>query len=104
MRDTKNSAGPWVLHKVKNDSGHIKHLCPVDTDGFSVLTVVECDGIKFAAVYSDEDAQLIAAAPDLLDALKSILGANAIPSTACKERAAYEKARAAIAKATGEQQ
>ena len=36
---------------------------------------------------------------ELLDALKDLLDANAIPSTACKERAAYDKARAAIAKA-----
>ena len=36
---------------------------------------------------------------ELLDALKDLLDANAIPSTACKERAAYDKAHAAIAKA-----
>lgn len=36
---------------------------------------------------------------ELLEALKDLLDANAIPSTACKERAAYDKARAAIAKA-----
>lgn len=36
---------------------------------------------------------------ELLDALKDLLCANAIPSTGCKERAAYDKACAAIAKA-----
>ena len=36
---------------------------------------------------------------ELLDALEDLLDANAIPSTACKERAAYDKAHAAIAKA-----
>ena len=36
---------------------------------------------------------------ELLDALKDLLDANAIPSTARKERAAYDKAHAAIAKA-----
>ena len=46
---------------------------------------------------------LLLAAPELLEALKDLLDANAIPSTACKERAAYDKACNAIAKATGEQ-
>ena len=36
---------------------------------------------------------------ELLEALKDLLCANAIPSTGCKERAAYDKACAALAKA-----
>ena len=36
---------------------------------------------------------------ELLDALKDLICANAIPSTGCKERAAYDKACIAIAKA-----
>lgn len=49
------------------------------------------------------NARLISAAPDLLEALRMMLDAHAIPSTGCKERPAYEAAQAAIAKATGAQ-
>lgn len=45
------------------------------------------------------NAQLIAAAPQLFEALQNLLGAHAIPSSICKERPAYEAAQAAIAKA-----
>jgi hypothetical protein len=48
----------------------IKHLCPVDSERMSLLTIVHQDETPFAAVYKDADAHLIAAAPDLLEALK----------------------------------
>ncbi len=67
-----HTPGPWHLGIAENDSGRIKKLVPVDADRQSLLTVVEWNGVKFAAVYFDADAHLIAAAPDLLDALKSI--------------------------------
>lgn len=47
---------------------------------------------------SDDDARLIAAAPDLLDALKDAVCALEVSG---KDFWATEKARAAIAKATG---
>jgi hypothetical protein len=62
----KHTKGPWELEEVESDCGRIKHLCPVDADGFSLLTVVEHNGVKFAAIYTEEDARLIAAAPRLL--------------------------------------
>jgi hypothetical protein len=51
-------------------------------------------------VYHIEDARLIAAAPDLLEALKEMLDNHEDACTGYGEGAA-EKARAAIAKATG---
>ena len=51
-------------------------------------------------VYHIEDARLIAAAPDLLEALKEMLDNHEDACTGYGEGAA-EKARAAITKATG---
>jgi len=51
---------------------------------------------------SQANARLIAAAPDLLEALQAMVDAHAIPSSICKERPVYEAALAAIRKATAE--
>jgi hypothetical protein len=56
-----HTPGKLALEEVSSDSGHIKHLCPVDSEGMSLLTVVEHEGVKFAAVYSDEDARRLVA-------------------------------------------
>ena len=57
-------AGPtdneWTLEAVEDHS--IKHLCSVDVDGMSILTVVWHDDKPFAAVYLEQDAHYIAAA------------------------------------------
>jgi len=97
----KHTPGPWSLEPVKDRS--IEHLVPVDGNQMSILTVVEVDGVKFAAVYLDEDARLIVAAPDLLDALETLLSLHdARVDTADAWNVSMEEARAAIAKATGE--
>ncbi len=54
---SEHTPGLLALEEVASDSGHIKHLCPVDSEGMSLLTVVEHEGVKFAAVYSDDDAR-----------------------------------------------
>jgi hypothetical protein len=54
------------------------------------------------AINNIEDARLIAAAPDLLAALK--LAAEINPYGSVENAAVRDAARAAIAKATGEQQ
>lgn len=51
-----------------------------------------------ARVIDADDAQLIAAAPDLLEALQTIMASVA----GCERNAKWEAARAAISKATGE--
>ena len=58
---TQHTQGKLTLELVESDTGTIKHLCPVDEAGMSVLTVVEHNDTKFAAVYLDEDARRIAA-------------------------------------------
>ncbi len=55
----------WELFEV----GPYGNLCPA-ANRQSLLTIVEEDGIQFAAVLDRDVAHLIAAAPDLLAALK----------------------------------
>jgi hypothetical protein len=74
----------------------IKHFCPVAEDDMSILTVVHQEGTPFGCVYSDEDARLISAAPELLAALQGVIDALG------GEGFDWCPARAAIAKATGE--
>lgn len=91
---------PWTAREFLGDDGAVKHLCPVGANGYSALTVVDSNGVKFAAVYSDEDAHLMSAAPELLEALEAIKalydsdeGRRSLPE--------YKAACAAIAKAKG---
>lgn len=93
--------GPWCLFEVGDRT---MRLCPGKRDadgqgGESLLTIVEEDGVSFAAVQRDEDARLIAAAPDLLQAAKAVAFSNGFD-------AAYpdklDALCAAIRKATGE--
>lgn len=39
---------------------------------------------------------------ELLEALQGLIDAHAVPSSACKERPAYDAARAAVARALGQ--
>lgn len=69
-----NTPGPWTLLEVGDRP---MRLCPAKRDadgrgGESLLTIVEEDGVPFAAVQRDEDARLIAAAPELLIALRDL--------------------------------
>lgn len=105
--DTKHTPGPWRLEEVV-DRG-IKHLCPVaEVDGFSLLTVVHTGGydgdecVPFGAVYRDDDARLIAAAPELLEALRRFANTDlTVPVVRNTFGFDVLHARAAIAKAEG---
>jgi hypothetical protein len=91
--------GPWRLEIIEDRS--IKHLCPIDADDISILTVVMQDEMPFACVYNDADARLIVAAPDLLDAMMALMDDNA-PLDSMYWNNCCDKAREAIAKTTGE--
>jgi len=89
---TRHTPGPWKLLAVGDGTSR---MCPADAEGVSLLTIVDEEGGDFAAVYSDADARLIAAAPELLEALTEII----VTEPAVKG-AVYERAKAIIAKAT----
>ena len=90
--------GPWYVGSGTYEGRNIYSVASVtDDEGFTyqpIVASVEDDGIKCW----DANARLIAAAPDLLEALQEMV------RTFAKNHApAVDVARAAIARATGEQ-
>lgn len=92
MKEFKGTPGPWRVNTIGEhwNNPALVHLeVTYGTDGECV-----CD-----TVYRREDADLIAAAPELLEALETLV----VFTTPTKRNAAVlNKARAAINKATGE--
>lgn len=94
---SKHTPGPWASNKY--------------TTSVSVpLKAIDCERIGFSIVFVNghrekeavANARLIAAAPDLLEALKEIADTDPVDAALDPQRA-VRIARAAIAKATGEQ-
>ncbi len=105
---SKHTSGPWTW-EYSNDTG------PNDDYFIEFFEIRSQDGIKIAEVAEQEDARLIAAAPDLLEALESVWlwMENQADGQSKGGHATFDLlmlreqrdiARAAIAKATGEQQ
>lgn len=96
MKHTKTD---WRFYVSPQPNG-----CPIvgDSNGLMIAQIAHSINYENQKEIALEHARLIAAAPELLEALKEMVDANAIPSTGCKSRPAYEHAIAAIAKATGE--
>lgn len=103
MSEHRFTAGPWRV----NTGG--SQMCDPGTticfaEGVGVFSDADYHGDKLA------DAHLIAAAPELLEALARLLkwvepiaGDNRDKAAEAEEIASVEQARAAIAKATGAQ-
>lgn len=100
MAETKHTPGPW---KVAAHSG--QHRSFISSNDESVLPIKN-DGIYIAHVLGPDNkanARLIAAAPDLLTALKALLPFTQFAGemdTTARERAKQD-ASAAVAKAEG---
>ena len=86
---TTHTPGPWAIAAGKT-------FCAIRTDGRVIA-----DMRHVGQHYNKADARLIAAAPDLLQALKDMLDNHEDACTGYGEGAA-EKARKAITKATQE--
>ena len=95
---SKHTPGPWTANKPTRDNGRaeIHAGCMLVAQAFNWMLDAEGDEQCWA------DARLIAAAPELLEALKA-LDVLFSPCVRDSTQADWiDKARAAIAKATGE--
>lgn len=96
MTAAKHTMGPWQRSGVRVKLG-AEDCLQVGPDGFPVAFLpIGKSATDHAGAIAD--AALIAAAPELLDALLECLECEFHVT----EKAAIDKARAAIAKATGE--
>jgi hypothetical protein len=103
---SEHSKGPWQVSKPQiHGSGLSVDIDSVESGHYALATVVwQMEDDKFDDKPSEQciaNAYLIAAAPDLLAALESLLGAayNAYADSSCAD--VMVEAEAAIAKAKG---
>jgi hypothetical protein len=98
--ETKHTPGPWDLVQVGDIGGH---YAPATSEGLSILTATHEGEVAFGAVYELADARLIAAAPEMLAALKFIashdLGGTGVAQGVLQSM--KTTAKEAIAKAEG---
>ncbi len=99
----KHTPGPWVIGTNDATDNEVIIRCD-DVDGLAIATAV-IDPIALDIAETDANARLISSAPDLLNALQMFLDEYANGSTGCDQdreaRPEVKAARAAIAKATG---
>jgi hypothetical protein len=91
---TQHTPGPWVAYDDSNDG---------KTNRIEIAALGKTVARIYHSVPEENlpNARLIAAAPDLLEALKEMLDSHEDACTGYGEGAA-DKARSAIAKATGD--
>ncbi|CAN0620436.1 conserved protein of unknown function [Burkholderia multivorans] len=90
MAEIKHTPGPWTVHHRMRDCVTFE-----GRDGTENLFLENIDG--YYACQNEADAHLIAAAPDLLEALREVIDTPHLGG-----KGGFQKARAAIAKATGD--
>lgn len=97
MKKQQHTPGPWFI------TGRMTKYVEARIPGRMIQEVASCGPTAADNGYGDQqmaNARLIAAAPDLLEALEEIVSA-ADGDGWCQLDANLRKARAAIAKATG---
>ena len=95
---SKHTPGPWVFSAIDSTEGFL--VVEKARPQSLVATVCKRNGCGWACPHEEPwaNARLIAAAPDLLEALREMLDAQV-----CGDCALCDKARAAIAKAEGQE-
>jgi hypothetical protein len=89
---SKHTPGPWHYFETEDGRCRVKPL-----NGKYI--VAECSAMEPQCEEQGSNARLIAAAPDLLEALRRLLDSGDVRDAA--EKGALAAARAAIAKAEG---
>lgn len=92
--ETKHTQGPWAV----DSSFHL-----YEKDKYNIInagTKFLPGGFSIAGIIKDADAKLIAAAPDLLEALELVVGSMSLERV--ERFDILEKCKAAIQKATEE--
>lgn len=111
MSESKFTPGPWRMNGPTGPTmqSYSQPFCIAGTGEFAYTLIAGCFGdIKGGTEIAEANARLIAAAPDLLEALEHIVNAVAICTDDHGNLTAeicqaddFRAARAAIAKATG---
>ena len=86
----KHTPGPWYIDFIK-----------AHANGNRRIMAEQCTPVAVVPEHLAADARLIAAAPDLLEALKSVIAWLDAPDESAFSDSQLALARAAIAKATG---
>lgn len=99
MTQAKHTPGPWFVGKIPGKSGKTIHCGALPNGGLNVIARTARHLVQRNA---KANARLIAAAPDLLEALEELLGIAFHPNVSGNVYVSSEdRARAAIAKAKG---
>ena len=107
MNTAKHTTGPWVILKGYDGTVEVSASRPYRINNISAGTPLICDVYQhseFDGFSSQANANLIAAAPELLEALRGMVALeeeNLRSSDDIDVCFELESARAAIAKATG---
>lgn len=96
MSRGKYTKGPWVF-----EARSYKCIVSKPGEGYITRDVCRMDGSTMSALAQEANARLIAAAPELLDALERLADLYDTDE-GCRSLPEYREARAAIAKAKGE--
>ena len=96
MTKTLHTPAPW---RIRENARHSQDQCDLTICG-DIFQLADINGPQYA--HQIANANLMAAAPDMLEALDELY-AKTIIGTDDERHAALDKAWAAIAKATGQQ-
>ncbi len=106
-----HTPGPWLLTTVPTSAGSCHKIGPFPPrrpGGAPTFACVYADGIRIGiddrmpnAIELAANASLIAAAPDLIEALRAVVATEIYLPDHPQRQAAYRNARDAIAKAEG---